>query len=172
MPGKRNVVIREILDLLLEGTELLFEWMENPHAQRRRLRGVLTQQEWEQVFGDQRKKKALRRLRKKQWVEDRQQGNIVTFTLSDEALIEHLKQKVLENRSLPKHQKTIVAFDFPEVARKARLMWRRLLKKLGFTKEQQSVWVSKFDVGEHIQSLAVVLKITAWVKVYRAETLS
>ena len=120
MPGKKNAVVQEILDMLLEGTELLFEWMENPHAQRRRVRGILTHEEWERIFGDQKRKAALRRLKKKKWIEDRQLGNDVVFELSNEVIIEYLKGLIKQEPLRLGTRETLVVFDIPEAARNAR----------------------------------------------------
>jgi DNA-binding transcriptional regulator PaaX len=172
MPGKKNAVIQEILDMLLEGTRLLLEWMENPHAQRRRIYGILTHEEWEKLFGDQRMKAALCRLKKRKWIEDRHLGNNIEFELSNEAIVEYVKWHV---RSKPSHQddeETLVVFDFPEAARKARQKWRRLLKGIGFTRLQLSVWSSLRDVGKEVQSLIATLGIQKWVRVYKAKVIS
>jgi len=172
MPGKKNAVVQEILDMLLEGTELLFEWMENPHAQRRRVRGILTNEEWERIFGDQNRKAALRRLKKKKWIEDRQLGNDVVFELSNKAIIEYLKGLIKQEPTRPGTRETLVVFDIPEAARNARKSWRRLLKTLGFHKQQLSVWSSMKDIGDQVLALVKALGIEKWVKVYSGTELS
>ena len=172
MPGIKNQVIHEILEVLLEGTDLLLEWMENPHAQRRRINGILTHEEWEKLFGHQKRKSALRRLKKKKWIEDRQLGNGVVFELSCEAVVEYLKASIKREPTRPGNRETLVVFDIPEAARNARKSWRRLLKKLGFKKVQLSVWSSMKDISDQILGLVKALGIDKWVKVYSGTELS
>ena len=163
--------MQEILSMLIEGTDLLLEWMENPHAQRRRIYGILTHEEWERLFHDQRRKAALKRMREKKWLEDKQTGNVVTFELSKDAIVEHLKVAIQNKKPLPTYQMTLVSFDFPEVTRKARLTWRRLLKKLGFNRIQLSVWSHTKDIAQEIRYLTSALNIDKWVMIFRAESI-
>ncbi|MBI4435755.1 hypothetical protein HY630_03725 [Candidatus Uhrbacteria bacterium] len=172
MAGKKNAIVQEILDMLLEGTELLFEWMENPHAQRRRVRGILTHEEWEKIFGDQKRNAALRRLKKKKWINDRQLGNDVVFELSNKAIIEYLKGLIKQEPPRPGTRETLVVFDIPEAARSARTNWRRLLKALGFHKQQLSVWSSMKNIGDQVLALVKALGIEKWVKVYSGTELN
>ncbi len=172
MKPLRNNVAREILDMLLEGTDLLLEWAENPHAQRRRLRGTLTHEEWEKIFGDQKRKAALRRLKKKKWIQDRRHGNEVVFELNDKAIVEYLKASIKREPSRPGTRETLVVFDIPEAARNARKSWRRLLKAVGFQRLQLSVWSSMKDIGDQILALVKALGIEKWVKVYSGTKLS
>ncbi|MBI4592192.1 hypothetical protein HY733_01975 [Candidatus Uhrbacteria bacterium] len=172
MQRKRNAPTEEILNTLLEGTELLLEWMENPHAQRRRIRGILTHEEWEKIFGDQKKKAALRRMKKKKWIMDRELGDTVAFELSNQAIIEYLKASIKREPSRPGTRETLVVFDFPEAAQSGRKGWRRLLKTLGFKRLQLSVWSTMRDIGDQILALVKALKIEKWVRVYSGTQLS
>lgn len=165
---KRNEVFQEILDVITEGGGLLMEWMENPHALRRRIRGTIPSEEWNRLFADKRKKRALRGLRKKKWIENKQKGNEIVFDLSNDAVIEYLKLSISQVNLNTHHNETLVIFDIPEVARNARQRFRRLLKKLGFRQAQLSVWSSLKDISPQMHSLITVLGIQKWVNVYRA----
>ncbi|NQV90456.1 CRISPR-associated endonuclease Cas2 [Candidatus Uhrbacteria bacterium] len=166
--SKRNQILHEILDVLSEGGRLISEWMENPHALRRRIRGTIPSAEWDKIFEDQRKNRTLQQIRKKEWIQDQRKGNEVVFILSNEAIVAYLTNSAISESQNNHTFETLVVFDIPEVARKARQHFRRLLKKFGFSQIQRSVWSSMNNMGQQMQTLVKILGIEKWVNVYHA----
>ncbi|KKW33464.1 MAG: hypothetical protein UY76_C0002G0018 [Candidatus Uhrbacteria bacterium GW2011_GWA2_52_8d] len=167
MKKAKGELINEIIDTLMHGVNEAVDWFNDPQAYDRKLRGYLSQDEWNRLFGDQKKKLILRRLKKKKWVEARQVGNTVTYLLSHDILAEHLKQSMRTTASKIHSGELLIAFDFPEAAGRARRDWRRLLKGVGFKQVQLSVWSTVKAVEEQVLQLVRLLRIQKWVKVYR-----
>ncbi|KKW32739.1 MAG: hypothetical protein UY76_C0018G0002 [Candidatus Uhrbacteria bacterium GW2011_GWA2_52_8d] len=166
----RNNVTQEILDMLFEAGDLLLEWMENPQKQSRRIRGIMEQDEWNRLFGDQKKKRALRRLKKQAWLSHRREGNRMAYEIHESAVAQFLNNTIRSSTSLlPTPMIVLVTFDFPETARKARNSFRHYLKQVGFSQKQLSVWASKKSVMKEICLLIRTLKIEKWVNVYLAQ---
>ena len=122
------------------------------------------------MFNNRRKNRAFKRLKVKRWIEDRQIGNRVEFILRDDAVIKLLKLKIrATTKQQPKGTLTLVVFDFPEAARRARDAFRSTLKKLAFRKQQLSVWISERDVILELKHLIRLLGLEKWARVYRAQ---
>lgn len=66
----------------------------------------------------------------------------------------------------------IVIFDIPEEKRIVRNLFRRNLKKWGFKNLQKSVWISKRDVFDKLDSYIKDVGIEKWVIVIEANKLS
>lgn len=66
----------------------------------------------------------------------------------------------------------IVVFDIPEQKRIIRNLFRRNLKKWGFKHLQKSVWISKRDVFEKLNSYIKDLGIENWVIVMEVNRLT
>lgn len=66
----------------------------------------------------------------------------------------------------------VVIFDIPEEKRIIRNLFRRNLKKWGFKHLQKSVWVSKRNVFDKLESYIKDLGIEKWVIVMEAERLT
>ncbi|MBI2039556.1 hypothetical protein HYT18_00610 [Candidatus Microgenomates bacterium] len=66
----------------------------------------------------------------------------------------------------------IVIFDIPEQRRIIRNLFRRNLKKWGFKHLQKSVWISKKDVFDKLDSYIKDVGIDKWVMVMEVERLS
>ena len=156
-----------VVDGLMDGTDEAVDWLNDPHKYNQRLRGCLPQEEWDRLFGDVKKKTILRRLRKKKWVEDSRLGNGITYSLSQEVLVEYLKSSIKQTDSKVHAGELLVAFDFPEAASRARRDWRRLLKAVGFKRVQLSVWSTIKAVEDQMVQLVRIIGVQKWVKVYR-----
>lgn len=63
----------------------------------------------------------------------------------------------------------VVIFDIPEQKRVIRNLFRRRLKKWGFQRWQQSVWVTKRNVAKKLRILIQDLKIEDWIAVIESE---
>ena len=66
----------------------------------------------------------------------------------------------------------VVLFDIPEQKRVVRNLFRRNLKKWGFTIMQKSVWVSKRDVYKKLSEYIRELGIEQWVTVFETTKIS
>ena len=112
-------------------------------------------------------KLALARLRRSNYVTARKIGRRLIVELTDkgrQALLTHTM------RSSPKRNDgsmTVVVFDVPESERFSRQQLRLLLKQGGFTKLQQSVWVSPVDCYANVVEFVRTVKISRWVNVFR-----
>lgn len=167
MKKTKGELIRTVVDRLVDGTNEAIDWFNDPHKYNQRLRGYLPQEEWDRLFGDTKRKTILRRLKKKKWIEDRRLGNGVTYSLSQNVLVEYLRNSIKQTTSIVHAGELLVAFDFPEAAGRARREWRRLLKSVGFKQIQLSVWSTVKSVEEQITQLVKLLGLQKWVKIYR-----
>lgn len=169
-PKRRNEVTQEILDMLFEAGDLLLEWMENPYKQSRRIRGIMEPEEWNRLFQERKKKRALREMKRKTWLTHRQEGNRIIYEIQEDAIVHYLKESIRSETSLlPAPMTVLVTFDFPEAARKARNSFRHLLKQMGFKQKQLSVWFSNKSVVNEIRALIQALKLEKWINVYLAQ---
>jgi len=63
---------------------------------------------------------------------------------------------------------TVVVFDIPEQMSFERRRWRALLRAGGFSKLQQSVWVSELDSYDMVASFVRKVKVGRWINVFQA----
>lgn len=172
MKKAKGELIGTVVDGLVDGINEAIDWFNDPHKYNQRLRGYLPQEEWDQLFGDEKNKAVLRRLRKKKWLDDRRTGNGVMYSLSQDILAKHLKNSIKQTGSKIHSGELLVAFDFPEAAGRARRDWRQLLKSVGFKQVQLSVWSTVKAVEEQIVQLVRLLGVQKWVRVYRGYEIS
>ena len=66
----------------------------------------------------------------------------------------------------------MVIFDIPEEKRIIRNLFRRNLKKWGFKHLQKSVWISKRNVFDKLESYIKDLGIEKWIIVMEVHRLS
>ena len=111
-------------------------------------------------------KREIRRLEKRKLVKIDKVADKYEVRLSDQGLLEVLRQKIHQTDSLPEGQDCIVLFDIPETKRKLRDGLRRLLKETGFFFIQRSVWMSPFDAGEVLAQFFEFIGNESWVRVY------
>lgn len=164
---KAQQIIPHMLAELSVKTDWFILGMTNPYEFRRAMSGCMTTEEWDRIFEKQQKKRALSRLRKKQWVTHETQGERIVFQLDSNAMITGLKEQVITSKKkLENGQHTLVVFDFPEAAKKARTAFRSFLKKAEFQQKQLSVWISEKDVLKNLRSIIRLLKLEKWVEVY------
>ena len=110
---------------------------------------------------------AFRRLKKRGWVEERKIGGrmLTVLTASGEVAALEIRLKMVRT-TLSNGVSLMIAFDFPEVAHKARDEFRRFLKRVGFNRHQQSIWCSNKDMGNEIGRLIKILGVKKWVRLY------
>lgn len=106
---------------------------------------------------------AIRRLKTEGFVTDIKVGEslLIKLTIKGKELMADGK----ESKSWDGKWRVVV-FDIPEQKRIVRNLFRRNLKKWGFTQVQKSVWISKRDVYEKLVNYIEDLKIGEWVKVF------
>jgi hypothetical protein len=123
----------------------------------------------EQFQQEREKKKALWQLKRNKWIKLQKEGVRVEYEITKNGKIAALEAIMKCTRSLlVKGEWILVVFDFPEPARKSRGVFRRLLKRVGFEREQLSVWRTNKNIFYEIDKIIVLLKIDRWVKVYLA----
>lgn len=129
--------------------------------------GGLSREAWEGLMQTSRQRRAVRDLRKKKWIQDREKGDQVIFRIAKEVAVQHIRGKIrATERMLSKGTSVLVLFDFPVGANMARQEWRRFLKSIGCRQEQLSVWSTPLDVGKELAALLILLGLEKWCKVY------
>lgn len=162
----------EITNSLCQSDELFSMW-----ASRRRFpsdyyTGGKTKEEWDEIIKTKREREALERMRKKKWIRSATKGEKVIFQIHRNAMIESLKFEAINcKHKLTQKEQIIVMFDFPVAATPARNKFRRLLKQMGFIQQQQSVWVSHYDIAQHLRTMIDLLELSDWVKIYEANSI-
>ena len=126
--------------------------------------------DWQTFNEDRNTKLSINRLRRKKWIKDQLESEQFTITMHQDAIVSCLKQAIIvcEER-LPKGKILLVIFDIPNGANKARVTWRRFLKKAGFHPLQLSVWTTDKNVGHALHLLGHILKMEKWLKIVIAD---
>ena len=160
----------EVLDSLVDGIDLLFEWASGPREFRRNhFSGEMSRQEWEELMRPVKERQAVKRLQKKKWLAARKEGDRIIYRLHHDAMVAVLRERIRKNnKKLPKGSHCLVIFDFPVGANKARSFWRRFLRSADFTQKQLSAWISDKDVVHDVQALIDLLDVKRRVSVYLA----
>lgn len=115
--------------------------------------------------------KTIKRLRKRGYIEYSDRSELIlklTEFGNNKALIS--KIKTFNERDWDGSWR-LVSFDIPETNRAVRDILRYKLKELGFTKLQNSVWISKVDCAGLIEKYIHDLGIGKWVKVIESDKL-
>ncbi len=113
---------------------------------------------------------ALGRLKKSGMIEDARVDNKLLFKLTQggKDLIPELLGKEYDWDG----KWRMVVFDIPESKRIVRNLFRRNLKKWGFKPLQKSVWVSKRDCYQRLNSYIADLGIKPWVVALETDKIS
>lgn len=110
---------------------------------------------------------AIKRLREKKLVEQDVDEDKIIFKLSKLGKgilqVHNFKEEDWDGRL------RIVIFDIPENKRTVRNLFRRRLVQWGFTRWQQSVWLTKMDVTDQLRKLITNLEIDKWVSVIESD---
>ena len=111
--------------------------------------------------------RAIKRLRDSGLIEEikLRKDIILRLTTAGEELVNHRDEEW-------DGKYRIVIFDIPEEKRIIRNLFRRNLKKWGFQHLQKSVWISKRNVFDKLNSYIKDLGIERWVTVIEANKLS
>jgi hypothetical protein len=115
-------------------------------------------------------RQAIDRLREREYVRLRKEGNRVVCELTDDGMVKALKTAIKASAAYFFDDRIcLVSFDIPEASKNARIAFRRFLKSAGFKFVQGSVWSIKKDVIYELNILISRLKINKWVEVYTAQ---
>jgi hypothetical protein len=115
------------------------------------------------------KRQAIKRLANQEYIKLREEGRRVICELTTNGKIKALKILIANSENYYKDGLLcVVSFDFPQAANEARRVFRNLLKSVGFTFVECSVWSIKKDATKEIGHLIELLKISRWVVVYEA----
>lgn len=99
-------------------------------------------------------KSRLAQLRYQKLATIDKQGKRMMMHLTDKGLARALRLKIeTATKTLPDNYLCIVVFDIPERLRRVRSALRSLLKRIGFSRMQQSVWIGKLDIVEFFDAL-------------------
>lgn len=122
---------------------------------------------WDRSLKKSELAQAIKRLRDSGIIEEVKLRDdiILRLTTSGEELVNH-ETKEWDGKY------RIVIFDIPEQKRIIRNLFRRNLKKWGLKHLQKSVWISKRDVFDKLDSYIKDLGIEKWVIVIEANKLT
>ncbi len=113
-------------------------------------------------------RKHLALLKYQQWIQIRHIGNEIQLALTPKGKTILLREQMKGAPLCTNNECTIVIFDIPERERLVRQQFRLLLKECGFTKLQQSVWMSQCDVIAPLRAFITHTKSDAWIRTFRA----
>lgn len=111
---------------------------------------------------------ALRQLQRRNYLKAKKVGNRLLITLTQKGTTASLSSKLQQAPTRTDGLYIVVIFDVPQSQNTARRQLRLLLRQGGFTKLQQSVWMSKTDTYDLIAQFIKRIKLEPWVNVFRA----
>ena len=114
-------------------------------------------------------RRTLQQLRRAKYLTARRTGQRLLITLTAKGTASMLANRLRQAKADQAGFCTVVIFDIPESQSWARKQFRVLLKQGGFTKLQQSVWVSRLDTYDIVVAFVKEVKLRQWVNVFRAK---
>lgn len=134
----------------------------------------LSGKEWQRL-NREKMWRSIRALYQSKMVDYREDGSIVTLTLSKRGE-KHALQYSLEKMkiSIPPHwdgKWRIVLFDIPEKRKKARNAIRWHLRQLGFLELQKSVFVFPYPCDAEVMFLIEFFQLNLFVRIILAESI-
>jgi hypothetical protein len=167
---KRNTSTSELLAEILGPIESFF--MSLPplpyYSRSNYFKKSFSDAEWEEFVSTKRKKRAIKLLKEKNYLESKKIGNEMILRISTDGVVKAIQNEIRsESRHLPSYQHCLVIFDFPNGATKARNHWRRILLSVGFSKWQLSVYATRKHVMYETLTLVHLLGLAKWVRVCR-----
>ncbi|MEK7496894.1 MAG: hypothetical protein AAB657_03245 [Patescibacteria group bacterium] len=115
-------------------------------------------------------RKLLHNLKRSKYIKINKTGDKIIVSLTNKGKMAALKNSLLQTKKMS-DKYTVVIFDIPEIARLARVLFRKLLKEASFKKLQQSVWISNGDARDIMIKFIKEQKIDKWVNVFYATNL-
>lgn len=134
-------------------------------------RQILVEKRWQKLSKQERQKVArvfsgrIRFLKYRGLVNERRIGDRLILELTDGGRARLLRREMRVAPFLPSGNHVRVEYDFPEMQRAARNMFRYFLKTSGFTRFQQSIWVSRRDVYKLLCAFIREHELGDWVDV-------
>ena len=127
--------------------------------------------EWERKLSRRRFSKLVYYLKKKGWIKVKvlEGKKAILLTPKGVQKITKLKYKKLKKKKRKDGRWEMVIFDIPETKRQKRDSLRELLKLLGYSQLQKSIWVSPYDVLEETQKIIINLKLEKHVRLLLIE---
>jgi len=158
--GSLSEILLTVLEKTIDGTVRFNDFINNP--------GLYAYHGgWEYPIDKSALSKAIARLKEKGFIEESIDEQGILVKLTDQG-----KQVLFLTES--GEQKwdgkwRIVIWDIPEQKKLVRNLFRRNLKKWGFTPLQRSVWISKKHVADKLIDYIKYLKIEDWVLVIESD---
>ncbi len=125
--------------------------------------------ELKQLQSQQTLQRTLWQLRRAKYLTARRIGQRLLISLTTKGTATTLAHRLRQAKPNTAGFSTVVIFDIPESQSWARKQFRLLLKQGGFTKLQQSVWVSRSDTYDTVVAFIKQVKLREWVNVFRAK---
>lgn len=164
-----------ILEDLLDDLNYMSDLLSLPPyaGPRHNFEARMAQKDWEKMYkGEIEKRRALRNLKEKKWLDAKTHGNEVVIRISSNAVVTALKNRIHStSQKIGEGMKCLLAYDFPVGSDKARKVWLKLIKNLGLEYEQQSLYSTEFDVGLELKALAKAIGVERWTRIYTATDL-
>jgi hypothetical protein len=171
-PKESKSIQSKVIGDLLAGFDVVTELLSLPPyaGPRHNFEYHMARKEWERVYGSEiKKRRVVKEMRKKKWIDDRQKGNEIIVRIFSDAIVASLKERIRSTtKKLRKGSVCLLSYDFPNGATKARNFWRRLLRSIGLKKEQLSLYSTERDVLNELRALMKVLGAEKWIRVFLA----
>jgi DNA-binding transcriptional regulator PaaX len=114
-------------------------------------------------------RQTLAQLRRAKYLKAQRIGKRLLISLTAKGMGTTLAYRLRQAKPDAAGFSTVVIFDIPVAQNWARKQFRLLLKQGGFTKLQQSVWVSRADTYDMVTAFIKQIKLQQWVNVFRAK---
>ncbi|MFH1112211.1 MAG: CRISPR-associated endonuclease Cas2 [Patescibacteria group bacterium] len=115
------------------------------------------------------RRRKLYELERTNYITTKKQGDRLIINLTTKGRSATLLNSLYQAPHLQSGFSTLVIFDIPEQAKRARQTLRLFLKSGGFKQLQKSVWMLNRDVVPVLQQFISEYKLGNWVRVFRAE---
>lgn len=162
-PATHESVSTRIMEAIDEGARILRILLRHGQPPFRMLRQAL----YPMSFTRPRFIAAVGRLRQRGLLAAKRSGNILELKLTPRGA-EYLRRIRLADLSIEKSKRwdrgwRFVMFDIPEKRRDARDALRQALKRLGFLRLQQSVFVQPFPCQDEVAAIARAFRVEPYV---------
>jgi len=126
--------------------------------------------ELSEEFRDRDTAKLFKKLRERGLIESSRVGNRVWHVLTEKGLHLVTREQMMLAPKLDDGKLLIVSFDVPERERKARDALRFFLRRCGFTRWHDSLWVTERDVRHLLVSVFERMGTGQWIVLYEARS--
>lgn len=105
-------------------------------------------------------------LRRRKLILERKRGKKLEATLTDRGTERYFQLRMGSAAKRTDGKRLLVTYDIPERLRHIRDALRHLLKKAGFRRHQQSVWVTDLDVQDDLKTWIDRNRLGDWVHIH------